>query len=53
MLPEQEINVFDCVYSYAFLVGSTHRSKVSDSSAHESTSSDDRLLEDPFSPQHV
>ena len=43
----------DDLYSYAFLVGSIHRSKVSDSSAHESTSSDDSLLEDPFSPQHV
>ena len=43
----------DDLYSYAFLVGSIHRSKVSDSSAHESASSDDSLLEDPFSLQYV
>ena len=43
----------DDLYSYAFLVGSIHRIKVSDLSAHESTSGDDSLLEDPFSPQHV
>ena len=34
----------DDLYSYAFLVGSIHRSKVSDSSAHEGASSDDSLL---------
>ena len=34
----------DDLYSYAILVGSIHRSKVSDSSAHENTSSDDSLL---------
>ena len=39
----------DDLYSYAFLVGSIHRIKGSDSSAHESTSGDDSLLEDPFS----
>ena len=43
----------DDLYSYAFLVGSIHRSKVSDSSANESASSDDSLLEDPFSLQYV
>ena len=43
----------DDVYSYAFLVGSIHRSKVSDSSAHEGASIDDSLLEDPFSFQYV
>ena len=41
------------LHSFAFLVGSIHRSKVSDSSAHESASSDDSLLEDPFSLQYV
>lgn len=34
-------------------IASIHRSKVSDSSAHESASSDDSLLEDPFSLQYV
>ena len=43
----------DDLYSYAFLVGSIYRSKVSDSSAHEGASSDDSLLEDPFSLQYV
>ena len=43
----------DDIYSYAFLVGSIHRSKVSDSSAHEGASSDVSLLEDPFSLQYV
>ena len=41
------------LHSFAFLVGSIHRSKVSDSSAHESASSDDSLLEYPFSLQYV
>ena len=41
------------LHSFAFLVGSIHRSKVSDSSAHESVSSDDSLLKDPFSLQYV
>ena len=39
----------DDLYSYVCLVGSIYRSKVSDSSAHEGASSDDSLLEDPFS----
>ena len=43
----------DDLYSCAFLVGSIHRSKVTDSSAHESASIDDSLLEDPFSLQYV
>ena len=43
----------DDLYSYAFLVGSIHKSKISDSSGHESASSDDSLLEDPFSLQYV
>ena len=43
----------DDLYSYAFLVGSIHRSKISDSAAHESASSDDSLLEDPFSLQYI
>ena len=41
----------DDLYSFAFLVGSIHRSIASDSSTHESASSDDSLLEDPFSLQ--
>ena len=43
----------DDLYSYVCLVGSIYRSKVSDSSAHEGASSDDSLLEDPFSLQYV
>ena len=43
----------DDLYSFAFLVGSIHRSIASDSSTHESASSDDSLLEDPFSLQYT
>ena len=43
----------DDLYSFAFHVGSIHRSIASDSSTHESASSDDSLLEDPFSLQYT
>lgn len=39
--------------SDGFLAGGIHRGKVSDSSAHEGASSDDSLLEDPFSLHYV
>ena len=53
VLEKNQWGTRDDLYSYAFLVGSVHKSKVSDPSAHESASSDDSLLEDPFSLQYV